>query len=277
MKNVHIVTGGGSGIGLDTAKSFNEGIVVITGLEFDEDALKAAVVELEATGVEAHYRISDVSSREANKDLVQFAASLGKVKTVVNSAGVSGGQANAKRTLEIDLLGAEYLVEEVYAVAEKDTVVILIASMMGNVVPSNDAYDSFLRNPQKEGAIETLVQVVKDDSDLAYNFAKKGVQMLAQKWATEYGTKGARIVSLSPGIIMTPMSEKAAADHPEQMEYMKMMTPAGRNGNPDDISHAVAFLADDKSSFLTGIDLTVDGGLSNRLPEIAKAAESQQK
>lgn len=276
MKNVHIVTGGGSGIGLDTAKSFNEGIVVITGLEFDEDALKAAVVELEATGVEAHYRISDVSSREANKDLVQFAASLGKVKTVVNSAGVSGGQANAKRTLEIDLLGAEYLVEEVYAVTEKDTVVILIASMMGNVVPNNDAYDSFLRSPQKEGALEALVQIVNDDSDLAYNFAKKGVQMLAQKWATEYGTKGARIVSLSPGIIMTPMSEKAAADHPEQMEYMKMMTPAGRNGNPDDISHAVAFLADDKSSFLTGIDLTVDGGLSNRLPEIAKAAESQK-
>ncbi|NLC54762.1 MAG: SDR family oxidoreductase [Erysipelothrix sp.] len=275
MKNVHIVTGGGSGIGLDTAKSFKDGIVIITGR--NEEGLKAAVVELKAAGIEAEYRVSDVSSRQANKDLVQYAATLGKVKTVVNSAGVSGGQASAKKTLEIDLLGAEYLVEEVLEVAQENTVVILIASMMGNVVPDNEAYDNFLKNPQSEGAIDAIVQVVKDESDIAYNFAKKGVQMLAKKWATKYGEKGARIVSLSPGIIMTPMSEQAAADHPEQMAFMKQMTPSGRNGNPDDISHAVMFLADDKSSFLTGIDLTVDGGLTNRLPEIAKIMAAQEK
>ena len=100
--------------------------------------------------------------------------------------------------------------------------------------------------------------------------------MLAQKWATKFGEKGARIVSLSPGIIMTPMSEKAAADHPEQMEFMKQMTPAGRNGKPKDISRAILFLADDEASFLTGMDLTVDGGLTNRLPEIAKMMVQQE-
>lgn len=202
---------------------------------------------------------------------------LGKLKTVVNSAGVSGGQANAKKTLEIDLLGAEYLVEEALEAAEENTVVVLVASMMGHVVPNNEAYDTFLENPQSENAIDALVNVVKDNSDTAYNFAKKGVHMLVKKWATKYGEKGARIVSLSPGIIMTPMAEKAAADHPEQMEFMKQMTPAGRNGRPEDIAHAIAFLVDDKSSFLTGIDLTVDGGLTNRLPEIAKMQAAQGK
>lgn len=275
MKNVHIVTGGASGIGLETAKSFKEGIVVITDL--NESRLKEAVAELKSLNIEAEYLVSDVSSQTANKELVEFAAKLGKIRTVVNSAGVSGGQASARKTLEIDLLGPEYLVEEVYKVAEKDTVVILIASMMGNVIPSNEAYDNFLMNPQTEGALDALVQVVKDDSDTAYNFAKKGVQLLAKKWATKYGEKGARIVSLSPGVVMTPMAEQAAADHPEQMEFMKQMTPSGRNGVPEDISRAVLFLADEKAEFITGIDLTIDGGLGNRLPEIAKIMAQQQK
>lgn len=275
MKNVHIVTGGASGIGLETAKSFKEGIVVITDL--NENRLEEAVAELKSLNIEAEYLVSDVSSQTANKELVEFAAKLGKIRTVVNSAGVSGGQANAKKTLEIDLLGPEYLIEEVYKVAEKDTVVILIASMMGNVIPSNEAYDNFLMNPQTEGALDALVQVVKDDSDTAYNFAKKGVQLLAKKWATKYGEKGARIVSLSPGIVMTPMAEQAASDHPEQMEFMKQMTPSGRNGIPEDISRAVLFLADEKAAFITGIDLTIDGGLGNRLPEIAEIMAQQQK
>ena len=67
------------------------------------------------------------------------------------------------------------------------------------------------------------------------------------------------------------MSEKAAAEHPEQMNFMKKMTAAGRNGKPEDIANAVDFLADDRASFITGTDLLVDGGLTIKLPEIAKA------
>ncbi len=119
--------------------------------------------------------------------------------------------------------------------------------------------------------------VVQNDSDNAYNFSKKGVHMLVKKWATQFGEKGARIVSLSPGIIMTPMSELAATDHPERMAFMKQMTPAGRNGMPEDIARAIEFLVDDKSSFITGTDLLVDGGLTNRLPEIGKILADQAK
>ena len=275
MKNVHVVTGGGSGIGLDTAKLFKDGIVVITGR--NEDKLKDALVELKAANVEAVYKVSDISSQQANKELIEYAASLGNVKTVVNSAGVSGGQASAENTYKIDLLGPDFLVEETLKVAKENTVVVLISSMMGHVVPSNEAYDNFLANPQAEGAIDALVAVVQNDSDNAYNFSKKGVHMLVKKWATQFGEKGARIVSLSPGIIMTPMSELAATDHPERMAFMKQMTPAGRNGMPEDIARAIEFLVDDKSSFITGTDLLVDGGLTNRLPEIGKILADQAK
>lgn len=144
------------------------------------------------------------------------------------------------------------------------------------MVPSNPKYDQFLQNPSEEGAIETLVKVVQDKSDIAYNFAKRGVHLLVEKYAVAFGKKGARIVSLSPGIIMTPMGEQAAADHPEQMNYMKMMTPAGRNGKPEDIAYAISFLADDRASFITGSDLLVDGGLTINLPTIAAQAKKQE-
>ena len=154
--------------------------------------------------------------------------------------------ANTKATFEIDLLGTENLIEESLNVAEEDTVIILIASMMGHVVPPNPDYDKYLANPSEPGAIDALVEIVQDKSDLAYNFSKRGVHLLVKKYAAPLGQKKARIVSISPGIIMTPMSKKAAEDHPEQMQYMEKITPIGRNGEPEDIANAVSFLADDR-------------------------------
>ena len=274
MKNVHIITGGSSGIGLECAKKFKDGIVLITAR--NEERLKKAEAKLIKEGIDVRYKSSDASKRESLKELFEYARSLGKIKTIVNSAGVSGGTADAKLTLEIDLLGVENIIRETLEVIEDKTVLVLISSMMGHVVPPNPKYDDLLLNPSTEGAIDALVEIVQNQSDLAYNFSKRGTHMLVKKYAMEFGKKGARIVSISPGIIMTPMGEKAALDHPERMNYMKTMTPMGRNGNPEDIANAVAFLADDKASFITGTDLLVDGGLVISLPEIAKAFSKKQ-
>lgn len=275
MKNVHVITGGSSGIGLECAKRFKDGVVLITGR--NEDKLKSAELELKEAGIEVAYKASDISKKDSIRELFEYGKSLGKIRTVLNSAGVSGGMANTKATFEIDLLGTENLIEEALNVAEEDTVIILIASMMGHVVPPNPDYDKYLANPSEPGAIDALVEIVQDKSDLAYNFSKRGVHLLVKKYAPSLGQKKARIVSISPGIIMTPMSKKAAEDHPEQMQYMEKMTPIGRNGEPEDIANAVSFLADDRASFITGTDLLVDGGLTIKLPEIAKTREQQNK
>lgn len=269
MKNVHIITGGSSGIGLECAKEFKDGIVLITSR--GEEKLISAEKELKGAGIEVAYKTSDISDKNSISELFEYGKSLGKIKTVVNSAGVSGVGADAKLTFEIDLIGTQNLIDLTLEYMEEDTVLILIASMMGHVVPSNEKYDTYLENPTKEGSIEALVQIAGNSSDVAYNFSKKGVHMLVKKYASEFGKKGGRIVSLSPGIIMTPMGEKAAQEHPEQMNYMKSMTPAGRNGKPEDIANAVAFLADDRASFITGTDLIVDGGLTINLPKIMEA------
>lgn len=275
MENIHIITGGSSGIGLECAKEFKEGTVLITGRS--EDKLVSAEKELKEAGIKVAYKASDISNRDSIKELFDYAKTLGKIKTVLNSAGVSGGSANTKLTLEIDLLGTENLIKETLDKAEEDTVLILIASMMGHVIPANPEYDKYLENPSLEGAIDALVEITNDKADIAYNFSKRGVHLLVKRYASEFGEKSARILSISPGIIMTPMSEKAAEDHPEQMNFMKKMTPMGRNGKPEDIASAVAFLADDRASFITGTDLLVDGGLTLKLPEIMKMQAEKEK
>lgn len=269
MKNVHIITGGSSGIGLECAKQFKDGIVLISSRS--EEKLKKAEAILKKEGIDVIYKTCDVSNKNLLKELFDYAKSLGKIKTVINSAGVSGTGVDARYTLEVDLLGTEYLINESFKIASENTSIILIGSMMGRIVPDSEKYNKYLENPSDEGAIDALIKVVNDNSDIAYNFSKKGVQLLAEKHAFEFGKKGARIVSVSPGIIMTPMAKAASAKHPEQMNFMKSMTAAGRNGIPEDIAYTVAFLADDRASFITGTDILVDGGLTIKLPEIQKA------
>ena len=219
MKNVHIITGGSSGIGLECAKQFKDGVVVISSR--GEEKLISAVEILKSEGIEAVYKTSDLSNKESIKELFEYASSLGQIKTIINSAGVSGSGGDTRFTFEVDLVGTENLISESIKVVKDKSVLILIASMMGRVVPDNEAYDKYLVNPTKEGSIDALIKRVQNESETAYKFAKKGVQLLAKQSATEFGQKGARILSVSPGIIMTPMAEKAAEEHPEQMKDRK--------------------------------------------------------
>ncbi len=269
MKKIHIITGGSSGIGLECAKQFKDGIVLISSRS--EDKLKNAEAELKKEGIEVVYKTSDLSSKASIEELFSYANSLGTIKTVINSAGVSGTGGDARFIFEIDLLGTENLIHETLKFVEKNTVLILIGSMVGRIVPDSEDYNKYLENPSQDGYMDALIKVVGNNADTAYNFSKKGVQLLASKYASEFGQKGGRIVSVSPGIIMTPMATKAAEEHPEQMNYMKSMTPSGRTGSPQDIAYTVAFLADDRASFITGTDILVDGGLTIKLPEIMKA------
>lgn len=263
MSEVHVITGGSSGIGLECAKLFKEGTVVIAGRSLDK--LESACEELKSLGIDAKYHSMDVSDRKKVKELIDYSKEFGEIKTLVHAAGVSSAIGDVRKTLEIDLLGTHNVIEEIYQAAREKTTVILMASMMGHMVDGNEDQDRLLISPEKEESLEKLIEILDGDADKAYNYAKHGVQLLARLNASRFGKKGARILSLSPGIIMTPMAKKAAEDHPEQMEYMKSITPARRNGEPEDIANMVCLLASDKASFVTGTDILVDGGLTINL------------
>ena len=167
--------------------------------------------------------------------------------------------------MKVDLIGTELLVEAFYNHMEKGGSMVLISSMMGSVVPPNPAYDTLMLDCLADDFLAKIAPFLQGDANNAYNFAKRGVRLLAEKWAMKCGAKGIRINSLSPGIIETPMAVEAAKEHPEQMQYMQSLTPLKRNGKPEDIADGVAFLCSEKADFITGTDLKIDGGLVNTL------------
>lgn len=138
--------------------------------------------------------------------------------------------------------------------------VVCIASMMALTVPPSEN-DQVMLRVTEEGAVEKLVEFAKNDPATAYNVAKRGVRLLCEYWAPEYGKRGARINSVSPGIIMTEMGKAAEREHPEQIQYMLSVTPLGRYGQAADVAGVVRFLCSPEASFITGTDILVDGGL----------------
>lgn len=264
---VNVVTGGGSGIGFSVSKSFEKDqLVIISGRT--EEKLKKAVEQLAEFGVKADYKTCDISSRDSVDELLEFAKTKGDLNSVVNCAGVSGDVKNLDLVFNIDLMGSKIIVDEVYKYAEKGTVLVLIASMMGHVVPDNDSYNDYLANPDREGAKEMFHSLINGDGSAAYNFSKKGALLMVQKNAERYGEKGARIVSVSPGIIMTAMAKKAQENHPEQMKLLEDVTPMHRTGLAEDVADVISFLVSEKASFITGSDILVDGGLSLNLDKL---------
>lgn len=263
MGKVHVITGGSSGIGLECAKLFKQGTVVIAGR--GEEKLKNAAEELKNNGVDVKYQSTDVTDKVALKKLFDYASEFGELATVVHAAGVSGTIGDVMKTLQIDLVGTHNVIEESISHVKKGTSVILIASMMGHMVPPNEEHDHVLINPEDSELLNKVALFLEEDADKAYNYAKRGVQLLAKTNATRFGEKGGRILSVSPGIIMTDMAKKAAEEHPEQMKYMESITPVKRNGEPEDIAELVYFLANDNASFITGTDILIDGGLTLNL------------
>lgn len=259
MKPVCVITGGSGGIGLESAKMFPNHTVVIA--DINEQALAAGKAELNALGIDAVTAICDVSKKEQTDALAAKAAALGEITGVVHTAGVSGSVSNPDLVMKIDLIGSEYIIESFLPHMGAGSSMVLIASMMASTVPPNADYDQLMLNCQAEDFLAKIAPFAEGNADHAYNFAKRGVRLLAEKWAGAYGEKGIRINSLSPGIIETKMAMQAAADHPEQMEMMSKATPLKRNGKPEDIANVVAFLCSDASAFITGTDILVDGGL----------------
>lgn len=266
QKQLIVITGGAGGIGTACAKALKKESLVIT--DYSQELVDKSVENLKKEGYDAIGISCDITDKSDVKKLVQFVSDHGSFKALIHTAGVSGTMKNLEKIFTIDLIATELLVEAFYEKAAKGSVAVLLASMMAHTVPPNEAYDPALLNPQEPGAFETVRKFVNENSDTMYNFVKRGVLLLTKKHVTKWGAKGARINSVSPGVIMTEMALKAAEEHPEKMEMIRKATPLQRNGTPEDIAHAVKFMISDAASFITGTDLLVDGGVIENMKKM---------
>ncbi|MFF2371256.1 SDR family oxidoreductase [Agromyces sp. NPDC058110] len=264
QKNVVVVIGVG-GMGLAIARRIGSGRSVLLA-DFNEATLEAAATVLRGEGHDVITRRVDVSDRTSVVELADAAAAAGAVTHVAHTAGLSPAQAPTAAILNVDLLGVAYVLDEFPRVIAPGGAGVVIASMAGHfAAPSLPAemQGALAATPTDELlSLPFLAEGAVPDPGAAYSYAKRSNHLRVQRAAGAWGDAGARINSISPGVISTPMGqEELASESGERMRGMIAMSAAKRLGTPDDIAAAAAFLLDpQQSSFITGTDLLVDGG-----------------
>ena len=273
MAKVCVITGGGSGMGLAAAKFMEKDrIIVLSGRT--EAKLEKAVKELADLGFTARAKACDTSDRKSVKELAAFAKSLGDVKTVINSAGLSPAMAKPETIVRVNALGTVYVNQEFSAVMDKGGVIVDVASNSAYILPkfliNKKVYA--LAETDEELFVKKLVKkssLAKGDhrrSGFAYSLSKKFVTWYAAKCAFEYGKKGIRVVSLSPGLIATDMGNLEAKDGGMLIPF----SAEERMGKPEELGYALATVADERNGYLAGVDVLVDGGSTNGMKEFKK-------
>lgn len=273
MANVCVITGGGSGMGLEAAKLMpKDKIVVLSGRT--EAKLEKGVAELKALGITACAKACDTSKRESVRALVEFAASLGEVKNVINSAGLSPAMSDPETIVRVNALGTVYINQEFSKVMKAGSVIVDVASNSAYVLPgfliSKKTYA--LADSDEELFVRKLIKkssLARGDyqrSGFAYALSKNFVVWYAKKCAFEYGRRGIRVVSLSPGLIATDMGNLEAKDGGMLIPF----SAEERMGKPEELGFALATVADERNGYLAGVDVLCDGGSTNGMKEFKK-------
>jgi NAD(P)-dependent dehydrogenase (short-subunit alcohol dehydrogenase family) len=261
MAEVVVVTGIG-GMGVACARRLGAGRRLVLA-DFDQAKLGVVVDALTADGFEVTPHAVDVSDRASVGALAATAGSLGTLRTLVHTAGLSPTQASAERVLEVDMLGTDYVLEAFLELVNDGTVAVCIASMAGYVARLTREQEVALATAATEDLLTTLGPIDTGGFGTTYGVAKRINQLRVEQAAIPWGKRGGRVVSISPGIISTPMTRQELEEGAtEQMQGMLDASPIPRIGTAEDIASAVEWLASPAASFVTGCDLRVDGGVT---------------
>ena len=262
MKKVCVITGGGSGMGLATAKCMpKEKVIVVTGRTLSK--LENAVKELTELGYEAYAKTCDTSKREEVRALAEYAAGIGEVTNVIDSAGLSPAMAKPEMLMRVNALGTVYINQEFAKVMRPGSVIVDISSNSAYILPGFLANTKTfaLADVDEEKFVKKMLSLPNKlkgykASGLAYGLSKKFVIWYAAKSAYELGSKGIRVCSLSPGLIATDMGALEAEEGASLLDT----TAERRMGKPEELGFAIATVADERNGYLAGVDVLVDGG-----------------
>ena len=264
MANVIVVIGAGH-IGQAIARRVGVGKHVLLADLRPENANAAAEV-LGNAGYEVSVATVDASSRESVQGIVDTATRLGDITGLIHAAGVSPTQASPATILKVDLYGTALVLEEFGNVIARDGAGIVIASQSGHRLPplTVEQNKALATTPVEELLGLPFLQPDQvTDSLHAYQLSKRGNSLRVMAEAVRWGKRGARVNTISPGIIVTPLAKDELAG-PRGAGYRRMIevSAAGRAGTPDEVGTVGALLMGPDGGFITGSDILMDGGVT---------------
>lgn len=262
MKNVMLLTGAGQ-IGMAIARRVGYGMKIVIGDKRRENA-EAIADTMNKAGFTAIPVEMDLSSRASILALIDTAQQYGEISMLVNAAGVSPSQASIETILKVDLYGTAVLLEEVGKVIGKGGVGVTVSSQSGRRMPAlgMELDEQLATTPAEELlALEALQPKNIRDALHAYQMAKRCNVKRVMAEAVKWGDRGARINSISPGIIVTPLAlDEFNGPRGDFYKNMFAKCPAGRPGTADEVANVAELLMSDRGAFITGADFLIDGG-----------------
>lgn len=263
MRKDTIIWMGAGQIGLAIVRRIASGKKVIIGDKSLEHAWAAADL-LNQAGFDAVAMAADLSSRESILSVINEVRKYGAVKYLVNAAGVSPSQASIETILNVDLYGTAVLLEEVGKVIAEGGCGVTISSQSGHRMPALTPEEdrALATTPTDELLSLSLLQPgnVRDTLH-AYQLSKRCNVKRVMAEAVKWGERGARINSISPGIIVTPLAvDEFNGPRGDFYKNMFAKCPSGRPGTADEVAHVAELLMSEKGAFITGSDFLIDRG-----------------
>jgi NAD(P)-dependent dehydrogenase (short-subunit alcohol dehydrogenase family) len=259
-----VVVGAG-GLGLAVARRLGERYRLLLA-DRDSEVLERAAADLVAGGHDVSVAKCDVTDAAAVDALACAATEQGPVRAIAHVVGLSPSMGDWRAIMSVDLVGAVLVEEAMLDVATRGTAAVFISSTAAHSAPPGAAVTELVDEPLADDFLDRLGAAIGEefDSKAAYRLAKWALNRRCRRRAVAWGERGARIVSISPGLLATPMGALEFRNQPKKWELLGR-TPLAREGTMLEIADAVEFLTSERASYITGTDLLVDGGTTAAL------------
>ena len=254
---------GAGSMGTAIVKRIAAGKKVLLG-DISEKKLEEMKKEFEYSGYIVDTKQVNALDRASVRAFAEYAASIGEVKYFIDTAGASPNQTSPEKIVALDLVATAVAIDEFAKVIARGGAGLVVSSQTGYMMDFSPETEQQLRDTPTE-ELADLPFVKKDavaNQGIAYIASKRANHLRVQRAAaTTWGDAGARINTISPGIIVTPLAYDEFAAAGEGYQKMIEASPARRVGTSDEIGAAGAFLLSDTASFINGTDLLIDGGV----------------
>lgn len=233
--------------------------------DVNPERLEERRAQLRDEGFDTAAFACNIGDKDSVAGLMKCLADLGPLGAVAHVAGLSPSMGTWRDILTVNLVGARFVEAALRPLLRQGTAGVFISSLAAHIAPPPPEVVELLDNPLQPGFLDGLEKILGElTTQQAYGFSKFAMNRFCRRFASAWGSKGARIVSLSPGMIATPMGALEFKRQPIKYDLLAK-TPLKREGTMVEIADAIEFLTSPRASFISGIDLLVDGGIAAAL------------